>query len=45
MNFLIIFIRILVEIIIILINIIILVKIRILVDFTRNVVSTKIPVI
>jgi len=44
-NFLIISIRILVEITRILINIIILVKIRILIDFTKNVVSTRIPII
>ena len=43
-NFLVMSIKILVEIIRILINIIILVKIRILVDFTRN-ISTRIPVI
>jgi len=44
-NFLVKSISILVEITRILINIIILVKIRILVDFTRNIVSTRIPVI
>jgi len=44
-NFLVKSIRILVGITRILIDIIILIKIKILIDFTRNIVSTRIPVI